>query len=184
MAAYRLEIWFNYSTGTIDWGMAQANAGGSPPFSNGGTAIPRSGSTVTITGAGNSSTMDIYLFDTTGDGVSRDLQWIEVDFEKANQGVGSGRDPVQDSAGLRDGITGLAFMGAQNGGANGLTSGVGQEDTIFSAPTGTVAQRRWSMNAGFEQLTPGNYTFTVALVVTPHGVGQVFQLDPEIDIDS
>jgi hypothetical protein len=184
MAAYRLEIWFNYSTGAIDWGAAVANAGGNPPFSNGGAAIPRNGSTVSIRGAGNSSTMDIYVFDATGDGVSRDLQWIAVDFEKANQGVGGGRDPVQDASGLRGGITGAAFMGASNGGANGTTQGVGSEDSIFSAPSGTVAQRRWSLNAGFEQLTPGNYTFTVALVVTPRGGGQPFVIDPEMDIQS
>jgi len=184
VAAYRMEIWFNYSTGAINWGAAQANAGGNPPFSNGGSAIPKSGNTVTITGAGNSSSMDVYVFDATGDSVSRDLQWIEVDFEKANQGAGSGRDPVQDASGLRAGMTGLQFMGAQNGGANGTTQGVGSEDSIFSAPAGTVAQRRWSMNAGFERLTPGNYTFTVALVVTPHGGGQPFVIDPEMDIQS
>ena len=165
----------------MNWGAAQANAGGDPPFSNGGTAIPQSNGSVTITGAGNSSTMDIYVFDTTGDGVSRDLQWIEVDFEKSNRGGGnSGRDPVNDATGLRTGLTGAQF----SGNANGFTSGVGIEDDIFSAPANTVAQRRWSLAAGFEGLTPGNYTFTIALVVTPQGGGMAFQIDPEMDIQS
>lgn len=178
MAAYRLEVWFNYSNGGVDWGLAQANAGGNPPFSNGGTAIPKTGSVVRVSGAGINSSLDIYVFDTTGDGVSRDLQFIRVDYEKA-AGNSSNQNPIPDASGLRDGLTGVAFCGT----ASGYTTGVGQEETVFSAPAGTVAQRRWSLAAGYEGLTPGHYTFTVQLVVTPTGGGQTFIIDPEMDID-
>lgn len=88
-------------------------------------------------------------------------------------------NPVPDAAGLRDGMTGLQFCGT----ASGYTSGVGQEHTIFSAPAGTQAQRRWSLTQGYEGLTPGHYTFTVQLVVTPTGGGKAFIIDPEMDID-
>ena len=184
MPAYRLEIWFNYTNQTVNWGVAQATGGGTPPFSNGGTAIAQSNNKVTITGAGNNSTMDVYVFDASGDGTTRQLQWIEVDFEKANQGSGGGNDPVQSAPGLRDGMSGADFMGAANGGANGTTTGVGQENTIFSAPSGTTAQRRWSMTSGFTQLTPGDYTFTVAIVPSLVGGAVTLQIDPEMDIQS
>jgi len=190
MPAYRLELWFDYNAQSLNWGAAVANAnapGYNPanPFATGGSAIQQSTvngkQVVTITGAGNNSTMDVYLFDVSGDGVSRDLQWIEVDFEKANQGAGGGSNPDADAAGLRTGLSGLAFMGASDGGANGTTTGVGQENTICNATTLT-AQRRWSGQNGFESLTPGNYTFTVACVVTPHNGGLALQIDPEMDI--
>lgn len=182
MGAYRLEVWFNYPQGAVDWGISQANTGGNPPFSNGGTGLAKNANgVVTITGAGTNSTFDIYVFDVSNDQVSRDLQWIRVDYEKAaGNSPGQSRDPIRDAAGLRDGLTGAQF----SGGANGFPSGVGQEDTIFSAPSGTpTAQRRWSLNAGYEGLTPGHYTFSVAIVVTPTGGGKVMAFDPEMDID-
>lgn len=177
MAAFRLEVWFNYATGVSGWGMAQAAASGNPPFSNGGTALTKVGDKVSISGAGNNSSFDIYVFDVTGDGVARDLQFIRIDYERAT-GNSSNANPIADAAGLRDGLTGLEFCGT----ASGYTSGVGQEETIFSAP-GTTAQRRWSLSRGYEGLTPGNYTFTIQLVVTPTGQGKTFSVDPEMDID-
>lgn len=179
MASYRLEVWFNYTTGAVSWGMAQAAAGGNPPFSNGGTGLPNPGGVVSIRGAGNNSSFDIYVFDVTGDGVARDLQFIRIDYERA-AGNSPNTNPVPDAAGLRDGMTGLQFCGT----VSGYTSGVGQEHTIFSAPAGTqAAQRRWSLTQGYEGLTPGHYTFTVQLVVTPTGGGKAFIIDPEMDID-
>ncbi len=179
MASYRLEVWFNYAQGTSGWGISQAAAGGNPPFSNGGTGLPNPGGVVSITGAGNNSSFDIYVFDVTNDGVARDLQFIRIDYERA-AGNSSNTNPVADASGLRDGMTGLQFCGT----ASGYTSGVGQEHTIFSAPAGTPpAQRRWSLSSGYEGLTPGHYTFTVKLVVTPSGGGVTFSIDPEMDID-
>lgn len=178
MASFRLEVWFNYSTGASDWGMAQAAANGNPPFSNGGTALAKNNGVVSISNAGNNSSFDIYVFDVTGDGVSRDLQFIRIDYERAT-GNSSNANPIPDATGLRNGMTGQQFCGT----ANGYVSGVNQEDTIFSAPAGTSAQRRWSLASGYEGLTPGHYTFTIQLVVTPTGGGQTFSIDPEMDID-
>ena len=185
MAAFRMEIWFNYATGSIDWGVATDTSSATPPFSAGGAAIPRNGNKVSVTGAGNTSTMDIYVFDITADGVSRDLQWIQVDFEnKSGNNSGGGRDPVSSAPNLRTGMTGASFMGGTFG-ANGTTQGVGTEDDIFSAPAGMVAQRRWSLSAGFTQLTKGDYEFDIAMVVTPHGVdAKAFSTDPEMDIEN
>lgn len=179
MGVYRLEVWFNYPAGTIDWGMAQDTAGGNPPFSNGGTALAKNSSgVVTINGAGNNSTFDIYVFDVSGDGVARDLQWIRVDYERA-AGNSSGGDPISSAGPLRAGMTGAQFSGT----AGGFTSGVNQEDTIVSAPAGTTAQRRWSLDSGYVGLTPGRYTFDVDLVVTPANGGKVLAFDPEMDIN-
>jgi hypothetical protein len=181
MGAYRLEVWFNYPQGTIDWGIAQAAAGGNPPFSNGGTALPKnSDGVVTITGAGRNSTFDIYLFDVSGDQVARTLQSIQIDYEKAGgAGPGQGRNPIGDAAGLRNGLTGAQFSGQ----AGGYTSGVGQEETIFSAPAGTpAAQRRWSLIAGYEGLTPGRYSFTASTVVAEGNSNKTLGFDPEMDI--
>jgi hypothetical protein len=180
-------MWFNYTAGTYDWGVAQANdANADPPFSTGGTAIGKNpNGSVTINGAGNDSTMDIYLFDVTGDGNARDLQWILVDYEKGSGAASNqGRDPIRDAAGLRDGMNGTSFMGAENGGAAGTQNGVGQENTIFSAPSNTVSQRRWSLDGAFEQVTPGKYFFKAAFVMTPTNGGQAFQIDPEMDINN
>src|SRR5688500_20193239 len=103
MGAYRLEVWFNYPQGTIDWGIAQAAAGGSPPFRNGGTALPKnSQGVVTINGAGGNSTFDIYVFDVSNDQVARTLQSIQIDYEKAGgAGPGQGNNPIGDAAALR-----------------------------------------------------------------------------------
>lgn len=179
MASYRLEVWFNYATGAVNWGMAQAAANGNPPFSNGGTTLAKPNGVVSISGAGNNSSFDIYVFDVTGDGALRDLQFIRIDYERAT-GNSSNANPIGDAAGLRNGMTGQQFCGT----ASGYISGVGQEDTIFSAPAGTPpAQRRWSLSQGYEGLTPGHYTFTIQLVVTPSGQGVTFSIDPEMDID-
>src|SRR5688500_13338928 len=162
MGVYRLEIWFDYPGSAINWGVSQDTIGANPPFSQGGTGLAKSADgVVTINGAGNSSSFDIYLFDVSNDQVSRDLQWIRVDYELASSGQGPDRDPIADAAGLRDGLTGPEFSGS----ANGFPSGVGQEDTIFSAPSGTpAAQRRWSLDSGYEGLRPGHYTFSDAIV--------------------
>lgn len=179
MGVYRLEVWFNYPAGTIDWGMAQDTAGGSPPFSNGGTALAKNNGVVTINGAGTSSSFDIYVFDVSGDNVARDLQWIRVDYERA-AGNAAGRDPIGSAESLRAGMTGAQFCGV----TGGYTSGVNQEDDIFSAPSGTTAQRRWSLSSGYVGLTPGHYTFDVDLVVTPADGGKVLAFDPEMDINT
>jgi len=179
MASYRLEAWFNYTSGDSGWGMAQALANGNPPFSNGGSALAKVNNVVSITGAGNNSSFDIYVFDVTGDGVSRELQFIRIDYERAT-GNASNANPIADAAGLRNGLTGQQFCGT----AGGYSSGAGQEDTIFSAPANTLpAQRRWSLASGYEGLTPGHYTFSIQLVVTPSGQGVTFTIDPEMDID-
>ena len=179
MASYRLEVWFNYATGGVDWGMAQEVGNTNPPFEDGGTALPNPGGVVSITGAGNNSSFDIYVFDVTGDGVSRDLQFIRIDYERAT-GNSLNSNPIGDANGLRDGMTGAVFCGS----AAGVTRGQGEEEQIFSAPAGTpAAQRRWSLYDGYEGLTPGHYTFTVQLVVTPSGGGVTFSIDPEMDID-
>lgn len=182
MGAYRLEVWFNYPLGTIEWGIAQATAGGNPPFSNGGTALPKSpGGVVTITGAGNNSSFDIYVFDTSGDGVARTMQSIQIDYEKAGgAGPGQGNNPIGDAARLRNGMTGAQFCGR----ADGYTSGVGQEETVFSAPTGTTAQRRWSLNAGYEGLTPGRYSFTASMTIAQGAGSKTIGFDPEMDIEN
>jgi hypothetical protein len=180
MANFRLELWFDYNASppTLNWGVAQ-DAGGDPPFSDGGTAIAKTGDKVVITGAGSNSMLDIYLFDVSGDGVARDLQWIWIDYTRA-QGNSGTRNPVAESKPLRRGMTGAAFCGS----AGGTTQGVGYEDTIFSAPSGTTAQRRWSAVAGYEGLTPGDYFFKASVVVTPAGGGQAFSVDPEMDIQT
>lgn len=178
MASYRLEVWFNYATGSSDWGLAQANPGGDPPFSNGGNVVPRNGSVVSVRGAGNSSSFDIYVFDITNDGVARDLQYIRVDYERA-QGNSSNRDPISSAPSLRDGMTGEQFCSR----AGGYTAGVGEEEKVFSAPGTPTAQRRWSLASGYVGVTPGHYTFTVQLVVTPTGGGKALFIDPEMDID-
>lgn len=183
MGAYRLEVWFNYPEGTIAWGMAQAAAGGNPPFSNGGTALPtNTDGVVTITGAGNNSDFDIYLFDVSGDQVPRTLQSIEIDYEKAGgAGPGQGNNPIGDAARLRAGMTGAQFCGR----ADGFTSGVGQEETILSAPAGTpAAQRRWSLAAGYEGLTPGRYSFTASMVINQGADSKTIGFDPEMDIEN
>lgn len=178
MASYRLEVWFNYATGVTGWGMAQANPGGDPPFSNGGSALAKVDDKVSIRGAGNSSSFDIYVFDVTNDGVARDLQYIRIDYERA-QGNSSNRDPISWAPALRDGMTGEQFCSR----AGGYTSGVGEEEIVFSAPGTPTAQRRWSLASGYQGITPGHYTFTVQLVVTPTGSGKALFIDPEMDID-
>ena len=186
MGTYRLEIWFDYNQQTIDWGVAQAPAQppnpGNPPFSNGGTALPKTADgTVQITGAGNSSTFDVYVFDVTPGNAARVLQTIEIDYEVGRNPVpGQGRDPFSDASGLRSGLTGAAFAGN----ANGYTTGIGQENTVFCAP-GKTAQRRWSLAAGFEGLSRGHYSFDGTLTVAPQGAtqGETLSFDPEMDID-
>lgn len=183
MSAYRLEVWFDYPDGTIGWGIAEAAAGGNPPFSNGGTALPKNADgVVTITGAGSNSSFDIYVFDTSGDQVARTMQSIQIDYEKAGgAGPGQGNNPIGDAARLRAGMTGAQFSGQ----AGGYTSGVGQEQTILSAPAGTPpAQRRWSLAAGYEGLTPGRYSFTASMVINQGNDSKTIGFDPEMDIEN
>ena len=176
MGIYRLEMWFNALADTVDWGIAQATGGGNTPFQNGGTPLAKNANgVVTINGAGNSSTFDIYLFDVTGDGVARQLDSIQIDYERAAGGPNPGRDPISWGDSLRDGMTGAQF----NGNANGYTGGVGQEDTVFCAP-GLTAQRRWSMASGYQGVTPGHYTFDASIVVS----GQEYSFDPEMDVNT
>lgn len=181
MANFRLELWFDYnqSPPVLNWGVAQDAGGATTPFANGGTALQKVDDKVVITGAGNSSTFDIYLFDVSGDAVARDLQWIWMDYTRA-QGNSGTRNPVAESKPLRRGMTGEAFCGS----AGGTTQAVGEEDTIYSAPSGTTAQRRWSLASGYEGLTPGDYFFKASIVVTPQGGGQAFSVDPEMDIET
>jgi hypothetical protein len=179
MGIYRLEIWFNAQQNSIDWGVAEATGGGNTPFQNGGNPLAKNNGVVTITGAGNRSTFDIYVFDVTGDGVARQMQTIEIDYERAAGGPNQGRDPISWGDSLRAGMTGAQF----NGDANGYTAGVGQEDTVFCAP-GLTAQRRWSMASGYQGVMPGHYTFDASIVMTPPNPGQVFSFDPEMDINT
>lgn len=194
MPAYRLELWFDYNNKTLDWGMAVANPGGPPPFANGGTAItptlytdPKGKKRKKVSFPGENSTIDVYVFDVTSPpNVVRVLDFIQVDFEKANPGQpgqGNNNNPAPDAPAIRQGLPGLDFNGAANGGANGTTLGTGQENTIYSSPTPLTAQRRWSGQDGYETLTPGNYTFTVVIRVTDPSNGQIqLNIDPEMDI--
>lgn len=176
MGIYRLEIWFNSPQGTIDWGIAQATGGGATPFQNGGTRLAKNNDVVSINGAGNSSTFDIYVFDVSGDGVARQLDSIEIDYERATGGSGDPRNPISWGDNLRNGMTGAQFSGT----ADGYTTGIGQEETVFSAPAPMTAQRRWSLASGYQGVTPGHYTFDATITVS----GQEFSFDPEMDVNT
>jgi hypothetical protein len=158
-----------------------------PPFKSGGTALPIVNNVVTLTGvANNTSPFDIYVFDNTGDTNARVLQWIALDYEEsANPAPGQGSNPISSAPSLRSGMTGASFMGAQNGGGNGTTTGVGEENDIVCAG-GVASTRRWSFSAGYsEKLAPGNYNFTCGFVVwSPQGIVKGFTVDPEMDIQT
>jgi hypothetical protein len=191
MANYRLEIWFNYRNEKVDWGVALANPGGNPPFSNGGTPLSKNGNKVTLTGIPNDSVpFDIYLFDNTGDTVARQLQWFALDYEEASTPAPGqvGRDPISDAESLRTGQDGDTFMGLGAGGRNGNTSGQGSENNITCAPGTPLAERRWSADIGYGETlaSPGNYQFTAAFVIGSPSEGSVkgFTVDPEMDIQT